>query len=391
MSETFGEIPSTCFILHKPGKNYLKGIQPMKMIRRSPISLLAVALVLAVSVVIASKATAADAAKGISATSKAVRDTINLKAPDGCSHINGFNYQPSWGHNGLTVWGEKFDAKKYREELAAGKKYFPKFNAVRVWLSWSAYRANPEPCIRNFQQAIDICGELDLLVVPVIFNRWISTLLWEYVENREEAADFDATFGPFIKSLVVPMKGDLRILAWDLCNEPLGDRTTLEIETLWLSKVREAVKQCDPAALVCIGTMPGVEHLTRTGHLQDILTPHLYVPLYDFPPKTIPAKLEDNRVPVSCIAESFELAKKLGKPMMSTECCWGAEDHAERAGIVRINLQALKQYKIGFFPHALYTSGVADLHKYKDGLYMPFILEDGSLRPGHDVYNEFAQ
>ena len=185
------------------------------------------------------------------------------------------------------------------------------------------------------------------------------------------------------------MKGDLRILAWDMCNEP--EVLATNFETPWLGKVRRCVKQCDPAALTCIGTLPGVENLTRCGHLQDILTPHLYVPLYDFPPKSNPARLQDTLVPFRVITDSFELAKKLGKPIMSTECCWGAADDAERANIVRTNLQALKRYKIAFFPHALYTSGVADLHKYKEGLYMPFILEDDSLRPGHEVYNEFAR
>ncbi len=96
-------------------------------------------------------------------------------------------------------------------------------------------------------------------------------------------------------------------------------------------------------------------------------------------------------VPASVVADSLALAKKLGKPMISSECCWGAENDAERVSIIRTNLQALKQYKMGFFPHALYTSGVADLHKYKEGLNMPFILDNGSLRPGHDVYNEFAR
>ncbi len=302
--------------------NYSKGSTSMKPTRRFTSLLLAAVLVLAVGVAIASKAAAADPAKGISAASQAVRDKIDLKAPDGCRHIYGFNYQPSWGYNGLTVWGEKFDPKKYRQELAAGKKYFPKFNAVRMWLSWSAYRANPERFVRNFQQAVDICGELDLLVVPVIFNRWTGKPLWDRVENPELAAPFDAMFGPFIRALVVPMQGDLRILAWDLCNEPYNDAATMAIETQWLTKVRQAVKQCDAAALCCIGTMPGVEHLTRCGHLQDILTPHLYVPLYDFPPRSRPAKLQDTLVPLSLIAESAKMAKKLGKPMISSECCW---------------------------------------------------------------------
>jgi hypothetical protein len=363
----------------------------MKTICRPPISLLAAMLATMIGVVIACQASAVDLARGISAPSKVVRDKINLGAPDGCSHINGFNYQPSWGYNGLTVWGEKFDPKQFREELATGKKYFPKLNAVRIWLSWSAYRANPERFVRNFQQAVDLCGDLDLLVLPVIFNRWIGNPLWDRVDDPEIAGDFDATFGPFIRALVVPLKGDLRILAWDLCHEPSPGQ---DVVTQWLGKIRRAVKQCDPDALVCIGMLPGVECLTRWGHLQDILTPHLYYPLYiPFRPSSSPGKVQDSGTPSSLIADSFESAKRLGKPIMCTECCWGSMDDADRVDIIRTNLQSLKQHKIGFFPHALWTSGVADLHKcedYKDGLYMPFILGDGSLRPGHDVYNDFT-
>ena len=355
----------------------------MRPIRHCLLSLLAAILVLTFAVSVTVQVQAADQPGCISDASKAVRDKIDLKSPQGCSHIFGFNYQPSWGHNGLTVWGEKFDAKRYREELAAGKRYFPKFNAVRIWLSWSAYRENPEQFVRNFQQAVDICGELDLLVLPILFNRWTGNPLWDRVQNREILADFETTFSPFIEAIVTPMKGDLRILAWDLCNEPYlrgaGDEAapvSPEVETEWLGKVHRAVKQRDPEALICIGTCPSMTHLTRCSHLQDILTPHLYVPLCAQQP---------------IVTNSFEEAKKLGRPMMSTECCWGSPDDAKRVEIIRENLTLLKQYKIAFFPHALWTSGVADLHKYEHGLYMPFILSNGSLRPGHEVYNEFTQ
>jgi hypothetical protein len=261
---------------------------------------------------------------------------------------------------------------------------------VRIWLSWSAYRADPERTIRNFQQAVDICGNLDLLVLPVIFNRWTGTPIWDRVEYPEILADFEATFRPYVRDLVLPMRGDLRIFAWDLCNEPLGQGNDVA-ELFWLTKIRDAIKQIDPGALTCIGTMPSVSHLASCAPLQDILTPHLYYPLYAFPPRTIPAKLEDTRVPFDVVTQSYEVAKRERKPIISTECCWGADDDMERADIIRTNLESLKKYKISFFPHALYTSGVADLHKYKKGLYMPFILLDGSLRPGHDVYNEFTR
>ena len=56
----------------------------------------------------------------------------------------------------------------------------------------------------------------------------------------------------------------------------------------------------------------------------------------------------------------------------------------------------LKQAGIGFLPHALHHSPVADLHRPVPGrkwetLYMAFIDPDGTIRPGHEVYNEFCQ
>ena len=311
------------------------------------ISVLTLILILGVNAGIASTVSAAESVKGISVASKAVRDKVDMKLPEGCGHIYGFNYQPSWGNNGLTVWGEKFDANKYREELTLGKKYFPKFNTVRIWLSLSAYRAAPEDFVRKFQQAVNICGELDLLVIPVIFNRWTGDPLWELQGDIEIAADFDVTFAPFIRDLVLPLRGDQRILAWDLCNEPKGFT-----EMQWLSKTRDCVKKCDPAALTCIGVVPKINHLEYYANLQDILTPHLYCP-------------RPNGINV---AAYFELAQKLGKPIMSTECCWGSLDDAARVRTIRSNLEMLTKYKIGFFPHALYESG---------GRFAPFAVWPG--------------
>ena len=47
-------------------------------------------------------------------------------------HIRGFNYQPSYGSSALEVW-RQFDEKIIDIELARGKKYFPKWNAVYVY------------------------------------------------------------------------------------------------------------------------------------------------------------------------------------------------------------------------------------------------------------------
>jgi len=307
--------------------------------------------------------------QSLSAAAKAIRDKINLRASDGCSHIYGFNYQPSWGSNGVTVWGEKYDPKKYREELASGKKYFPKMNAVRIWLSWSSYRTDPARFVRQFQQAVEICGELDLLVVPVLFNRWVGNPVWEVVSDSEMAADFAATFAPFVRDVVAPLKGDSRILAWDLCNEPPLRGGELQ----WLGNLQKTVKQIDPCSWTCIGTVT-VDQTRQCAPYQDILTPHLYFGGYP---------------------DYVQLAKEVGKSLISTECCWGSLDDSVRVQRVRDELGALKTHKIGFFPHALYESLVADLHRPQYGFvdkpgYMAFIHMDGSLRSGHDVYNVFT-
>jgi hypothetical protein len=88
------------------------------------------------------------------------------------------------------------------------------------------------------------------------------------------------------------------------------------------------------------------------------------------------------------------LLAPLGKPVIATECCWGTNDGAARVKFVRHELGLLEQAGIGFLPHALHHSPVADLHRPVAGrkwgtMYMGFIEPDGSIRPGHEIYSEF--
>ena len=319
----------------------------------------------------------ADQTKLVAEGSNDVRAKIDFNSPQGCSHIYGFNYQPSWGSNGLSVWGELFDAEKYRQELDTGKKYFPKFNTVRIWLSWNAYRKNPPEFIRHFREAMDICGKLDLLVMPVLFNRWTQVatgqLQWDVVEDAEIAANFDTTFAPFIKDVLEATKGDKHILAFDLCNEPSLKAKPYELG--WIASICQAVKLANPQALTCIGTL-NPRHMEVLAPYSDILTPHLY-----------------SKFGMLQQIDSFvQIATKVKKPLISTECCWGSLNDKARSWIVISDLAVMKMYGIGFLPHALYESGVADLHRPQYGPvggaeYMAFIYMDGSLRAGHEVYN----
>ena len=87
--------------------------------------------------------------------------------------------------------------------------------------------------------------------------------------------------------------------------------------------------------------------------------------------------------------------RKVGKPVLATESCWGSLDDGERARIVATELSELRDRNLAFLAHVLHHSLVADCHRPKYGPvsgagYMAFIEQDGSLRPHHDIFNTFV-
>ena len=83
------------------------------------------------------------------------------------------------------------------------------------------------------------------------------------------------------------------------------------------------------------------------------------------------------------------------KPIICSECCWGSLDDKKRADMMRTTLEVFRKYEVGFVAHALQYCGCTDLHDPCDGRVSPdignlcFIRKDGSMRPYHEVYNEF--
>jgi hypothetical protein len=95
------------------------------------------------------------------------------------------------------------------------------------------------------------------------------------------------------------------------------------------------------------------------------------------------------------LLDSFAaLAKKQNKGIVASETCWGSLDDRWRVENIRYTMTELKKRGIGIIPHALHHSLVADLHLPEYGPVGPpgdlrFINADGSLRKGHEVYNDF--
>lgn len=314
--------------------------------------------------------------------------------------IKGFNYQPSWGSSGFEIW-RNFDGERMGHELALGRTYFPKMNAIRLWLSHDAWVRNPAKFEADLETALALAAARGMAVMPVLFNRWHDAALdyggvyldhflpkTSWVQGKDQLMAFaEALFSAHAK--------DARILAWDLCNEPFSYGCSpaeipdiVKAEFAWLERTYAAGKRLGVQAPITVGIHPGhgIEGIRQIEPIADILSIHPYWTC-DSPP-------HDKAAYEKSLDDYVAFAAGVKKPLLATETCWGATDDAKRVEIVRYTLGQLTQRGIGFLAYLLHHSLIADAHRIEFGpLSTPgnlaFIEADGSLRPGHEVFNEF--
>ncbi len=323
----------------------------------------------------------------------------SLAMPDSpWSQIRGFNYQPSYGSSGFELW-QKFDARVIETELARGKRFFPKMNALRWWQSWDSFLRDPDRYARNFDTTLDLAEEVGCRVMPCLFNRWHDATLdygGIYVDHFLPGASWvqkPKMFDAFLESLVGRHKDDPRILAWDLCNEPYAYGMPrekmlpqiVEAETAWLKAMHDRCKELGAVAPITVGIHPGVP-LELVEPISDVLSIHPY-----FVHNRVNASKPDYE---KGLDRDVAFARKVGKPLVATDCCWGSLDDKVRVESVRYTLGELKKRGIGWLVDLLHHSLIADAHRPEFGPLstpgnMAFIEADGSLRPGHEVFNEF--
>ena len=316
------------------------------------------------------------------------------------SRVRGFNYQPSFGSTGFEIW-QHFDAAAVARELGRGKQYFPGMNAIRLWLSWDSFLRAPARFGRDFEAALAAAARLGLQVMPVLFNRWHDSVLdyggiyLDHFLPRASWIQHDRMFQPYLETVVGGHAADARILAWDLCNEPFAYGCApadipeiVRAEYAWLESAYKTCKALGAAAPITVGIHPGHgrQGIEQIEPLADILSIHPYWTA-DSPPHT-KADYEKS------LDMYVEFAGRVRKPLLATETCWGALDDAKRVDIVRYTLGELRQRRIGWLVYLLHHSLIADAHRPEFGPTgapgnLAFIEADGTLRPGHGVFNEF--
>jgi hypothetical protein len=295
--------------------------------------------------------------------------------------VRGFNYQPGYsrGH-GFDTWCN-FKPSVIKRELARGKELFPEMTAVRIWLSFDAYLAEPEKVVKNFTTFVDIIGKNGLRVMPVIFNAWSGTPNWGLITPQSvrhllspNEKSFNDAVLKFVDSLLDRHASDERIFAWDLCNEPFNAYGEDENYLKWLTQLHEHIKSRKEKTCLTIGICKN-NFLERIEPICDLFSVHPYFGLGNGP---------------------VEIANKFNKPMVASETGWGSLDDTERVNRLRGELASCVDRNVGFLIHALSYSRVADLHLPEDGPvgkagYMACINKDGSLRPGHGIIRDYLK
>jgi len=310
------------------------------------------------------------------------------------AHIRGFNYQPSWGSHGITVWNN-FQEKIFAQEVDQGLKHFPKLNTLRIWFSYDAHMADSKKFLAAAQRASELLAERKIKMIPVIFNGWHSLVdFGGFSLEQLRCSRNNNSFGPhrqYLRELIEAIRPADSLLMYDLSNEPFnnGGKEKGSVVVEFLKAMSDEAHRLDAKTPVSVGTQgcPGVGGLADL----DLIDP--FVDVHAVHPYWIPPLPEETHT--ENFAKMVVHLERLGKPAIATECCWGSNDDATRVKYVRHDLGLLKAAGIGFLPHALHHSPVADLHRPVPGrqwetMYMGFIEPDGSVRPGHEVYNDFA-
>lgn len=309
------------------------------------------------------------------------------------SKVRGFNYQPSWGSNDVSIWCH-FREDQFARELDLGRTHFPGIGSLRIWFSPNAWLADRSAFLAAATKAMTLMAERGLEMIPVYFNGWHSYPSWHgfthaQLRQHRDNGDF-AMFRQYTRELHGAIAGHGKILLQDVSNEPFnlvgGNKDHVDLTLKFLRTIADELHALAPETPVSVGTQgQGPYDIGWVDPFVDIHAIHPYV--------FIPGDAEKTAANLKKFDACIGRLIQFGKPALATECCWGSNDDDLRAAAVRDELALLQRHGIGFLPHALHHSAVADLHRPHPwqtwrSMYMGFIEPDGSLRKGHGVFNE---
>jgi hypothetical protein len=289
--------------------------------------------------------------------------------------LRGFSVVPSWGARIEEAWWF-YNPEKMREEVSLARQVHA--NCIRLWIEFTAWMADPEKVTANFLDAVKAIDECGMKTMPCLFNRWHDKM-WDYGGTYTE--DLFRLWKPrqeYVRSLVMPLVNDDRILIWDLCNEPsardlISDVNKKEFE--FLSLIAQTVRECGARQPITIGTVQNDGNIDTYAPLVDVLCGHPY---------------DHTRAEMELrIATYNEARRKYGKPFLVNETITGSLDDLTRAEVVKYCTELLSAAGFGWMGWALREGKAISTRRDRydgNGInregFHPFFTKDGKLR-GH--------
>ena len=320
------------------------------------------------------------------------------------SSVVGFNYRPSYAWNSYEEW-RFFDRDVIDFEICLGKKYFPKMNTLRIWLSYDAFRYEEERQTANFETYLEICDKYGCKVIPCLFNCWHDSVMDNggiyhpmMIPGSIWCAE-ERMYDSFFDRLVAPHRNDPRILLWDVCNEPYSFGGNEEYrkfmepyETAWLKRMCDMCHAHDETHPCGISHYASGTSTALHEMVADFVDVFLIHPYYFYSDDDVRNLTQED---FNGLLDTFNrLGEKYHKPVLSTETCWGSRRDDIRAEIIERTLAAHKQAEIGYVAHALHWSHAPDLHDDDEGPAnfpgnLMFVTRDEKIRKYHEVFNMF--
>lgn len=311
------------------------------------------------------------------------------------SGIKGFNYMPPYAYVVNDVM-DRFSAKIFENNFAVAAEIGT--NSLRIFFSSESYFRNGRAFLKNFEKILSVAEVNKLTVMPVLFNRWtdygyhvgqldLSSILY---------AEVAGSLLGYVKDVLTAFKGDGRILMWDLCNEPFfpvmdDDKALWEgIKkrecAFWRRILEEARGVGDGAVPLTVGFGGPPENTPEELFgLVDVIGIH---PYEDYEGEGF----------AGFIRKFERIGEKYAKPLLCTETCQGSLDDGVRAKCIELSLGTLEKMGYGWYAWTLFAGHMTSARRDRTDLnakagdrgYFPFVMQDGTFRPGHDAVLKFT-
>jgi len=305
-------------------------------------------------------------------------------------NLRGFNYVPSYAFI-LNDIMDRFDEQVWDREFGYARRL--NANSLRIWFSNVSYHRDPARFIKNFQKALCLAEKHQLTLLPTLYNRWVdANFPFGQLELPHMLAcgDEHQEHIKYVKNFVMAFRYDPRIVMWDVCNEPYGycyiqdediKKEFRRRETVFLKMIIDAVRDAKPIHPVTVGLSEPFEMNDRDiFDYVDVISGHPYFGWRDGGYE----KMTDKFV---------EAANQQNKPLIVSETCQGSLDDKTRSECVAKSLGVLKRKGIGWYAWMLCASEMVSCRRDRtdnnalpgDRGYHAFMLEDGTIRPGHEI------